>query len=289
MRRGTARLAIAAALGALACAATLHTSAAQNLQPRPAPAQVAQGGPGQKPPGPAGQKPAGSDKLIVTLSRERILIQSQFSGENLALFGVIQDTAANKSAYDAVVTVRGPRGAVSVRRKMQSGPFWLNLDSRKYIAIPAYLAVLSNREIESIASSEVREDLRIGIQSQIPQQAAVRGANDPEFRAALQRIRESQELFAEDSTSVNFITPTVFQASIAIPGIAPLGRYDIDVAIFNDGALYARQTLNFRVEKSGTEQFITSLAHVFPVTFGILTALIALLFGWIASVIFRRD
>lgn len=281
MRRSAARLAMAIGLAAFTSAATLQISAAQNVQPRPAQGQVAQGGPGQK--------PTGSEKLIATLSRERILIQSQFSGETLALFGVILDIPGNKSPYDAVVTVRGPRGAVSVRRKMQSGPFWLNLDSRKYIAIPAYLAVLSNREIESIASGEVREDLRIGIQAQIPQQAAVRGANDPEFRAALQRIRESQNLFAEDPTSVNFITPTVFQASIAIPGIAPLGRYDIDVAIFNDGALYARQTLNFRVEKSGTEQFITGLAHVFPVTFGILTALIALLFGWIASVIFRRD
>ena len=235
------------------------------------------------------QKPAEAEKLIASLSRDRILIQSQFAGETLALFVVVADPPPGKSVYDAVVTVRGPRGAVSVRRKMQSGPLWLNLDNRKYIAIPAFLAVLANRDAASIASEEVREDLRIGIQSQIPQQTAVRGANDPEFRAALPRIRENQNLFYEEFDAVNFITPNVFRAAIHLPGTAPLGKYDIDIAVFNAGVLHARRSLAFTVEKGGVEQVVYRLAHVFPLTYGIITALIALFFGWLASVIFRRD
>lgn len=243
----------------------------------------------QRPAAGAPKKPAEPEKLIASLSRDRILIQSQFAGETLALFVVVADPPPGKSVYDAVVTVRGPRGAVSVRRKMQSGPLWLNLDNRKYIAIPAFLAVLANRDAAVIASEEVREDLRIGIQAQIPQQTAVRGANDPEFRAALQRIRENQSLFYEDFKAVDFITPNVLRTAITLPGTAPLGRYDIDIAVFNAGALHARKTLAFTVEKSGIEQIVYRLAHVFPLAYGILTALIALFFGWLASVIFRRD
>ena len=235
-----------------------------------------------------GQPAAPAGDLVASLSRDQVLIQSNFTGETLALFGAYSKPPAANTAHDVVVTVRGPRGAVSVRRKDQWGPFWLNLDSRRYIAIPAFIAVLSNREIEAIASAEVRDDLRIGIATLIPAQTASRG-NDPEFRASLQRIRENEGLFFEDDEAVRLITPNVFQARITLPGNAPLGRYDVDAAIFNGGALVAKQTLFFTVSKSGVEQTITRAAFDYPLVYGVLTSLIALLFGWLASVIFRRD
>ena len=101
--------------------------------------------------------------LITSLSRDLVLIQSNFTGETIALFGTYSAPPATNAGYDVVVTVRGPRGAVTVRRKQQWGPFWFNLDSRRYIAIPSFIAVLSNRDIAAIASAEVRADLRIGI------------------------------------------------------------------------------------------------------------------------------
>jgi uncharacterized protein (TIGR02186 family) len=226
--------------------------------------------------------------LIASLSRDQVLIQSNFTGETLALFGTFTPVAGTATPYDIVVTVRGPRGAVTVRRKQQFGPFWLNLDNRRYIAIPAFIAVLSNRDIEAIASAEVREDLRIGTSALIPAQTAARG-NDPEFRASLQRIRENEGLFYEDDEGVRMISPTVFQARIELPGIAPLGRYDVDVALFNAGALVATQSLNFIVTKSGAEQIVARAAFIYPLAYGIVTTLIALFFGWLASVIFRRD
>ena len=226
--------------------------------------------------------------LVASLSRDQVLIQSNFTGETLALFGTYSAPPAANTSYDVVVTVRGPRGAVTVRRKEQWGPFWLNLDNRRYIAIPSFIAVISNRDIAAIASAEVREDLRIGIAPLIPAQTAARG-NDPEFRASLQRIRETEGLFYEDDDGVRFITPSVFQARIELPGIAPLGRYDVDVALFNTGAVVASQSLSFTVTKSGAEQVVARAAYVFPLAYGIITSLIALFFGWLASMIFRRD
>lgn len=236
----------------------------------------------------AHQAQAQTDKLVATLSRDQVLIQSNFTGEQLALFGSYTTPPGTNTNYDVVVTVRGPRGAVTVRRKQQWGPFWLNLENRRYIAIPAFIAVLSNRETEAIASAEVREDLRIGVASLIPAQTAARG-NDPEFRAALQRIRENEGLFTEDEEAVRFIAPGIFQARIDLPGTAPLGKYDVDVALFQNGAVVATQSLNFNVSKSGVEQVVARAAFDSPLTYGIITVLIALFFGWLASVIFRRD
>lgn len=234
---------------------------------------------------------AHAQKLVTTLSTDAVPILSNFTGERIAVFGVIEPgpTGRPKDGWDVVVTVRGPRGAVTVRRKESWGPLWLNLDARRYIAIPAFISVLSNRPLELIAQAEVRDDLRIGIDPLIPAQTAARGANDPRFREALQRIRKDQGLFHESSSKVTFITPTVFQGQIDLPGAVPLGNYDVEVALFSDGALVAKNALAFRVNKTAVEQWIATAAHRHDILYGIATALIALLVGWLASMIFRRD
>lgn len=232
-----------------------------------------------------------AQSLVATLSTENILIASNFTGERIAVFGVIDPESAvrPKEGYDVVVTVRGPRGAVTVRRKEQWGPMWLNLDARRYIAIPAFISIISNRPLDRIAQAEVRDDLRIGVDALIPPQAASRGANDPVFRDALQRIRRQQGLFLERDDKVRFVTPGVFQAEIDLPGIVPLGAYDVEVALFSSGALAARTNLKFTVSKYAVEQWVAEAAHRSPIFYGAGTSLIALLIGWLASVIFRRD
>ncbi|MDF2119991.1 TIGR02186 family protein [Roseiarcaceae bacterium H3SJ34-1] len=235
---------------------------------------------------------AHAETLVTSLSRENVLIQSNFAGERLSLFGVIDrggDNRAPPGAYDAVVTVRGPRGAVTVRRKDRFGPMWLNLDERRYIAIPAFLEVLSNRALPLIAQAPLREELRLGLDAQVPQQIASRAANDPRFRDALQRLRKEQDLFRESASGVKFIAPNVFQAAIELPGKAPIGNYDIDVAVFVNGALVARGTSSFRVAKTAVEQTVATLAADHGVLFGIGMSILSLFIGWLASVIFRRD
>jgi uncharacterized protein (TIGR02186 family) len=234
---------------------------------------------------------ARAQSLVATMSTDNVPILSNFTGERIALFGVIDpgNTARPREGYDVVVTVRGPRGAVTVQRKEQWGPLWLNLDARRYIAIPAFISIVSNRPLDRIAQAEVRDDLRIGVDALIPPQAASRGANDPVFRDALQRLRRQQGLFLEADDKVRFITPLVFQADIALPGAVPLGAYDVEVALFSDGALAARSNLKFTVSKYAVEQWVAETAHRSPIFYGAATSLIALLIGWLASVIFRRD
>lgn len=233
--------------------------------------------------------PIGQTSLVAGLSTKKILIESNFSGGSITIFGAISTPGKSRGTYDAVVTVRGPRGAVTVRNKQKWGPFWFNLDNRKFIGIPAYIAILSNREISQIAPAAVRDDLNIGIDPLIPQQVARRGANDPGFRAALRRLREKQGLFLLDDKALSFISPQVFQASVRLPGKVPLGKYEVDVAVFADGALEARQNLSFDVTKTAIEQTLTETAQDYPFFYGLLICFMALFIGWVASVIFRRD
>ena len=237
---------------------------------------------------------AHAEALIATLSTERIGISSNFSGEALAVFGAIERDGAISalSSYDVIITARGPRGAVTVREKERMGPLWLNMDARKYIAIPAFLSVVSNRALDDIAAPATRQAELIGIDSLVPAQADKTKDSDPEepaFRAALIRIRTAQYLFSQNPAGVKFLSPGVFRAIVRIPGSVPLGAYTVEVAVFTGGAQIAKVALPLSVTKSGAEQQLAALAREDSFLYGLATVLMALLAGWIASVIFRRD
>ncbi len=234
---------------------------------------------------------ARGENLVATLGADRIAIRSNFTGAPVSLFGVIEPDpeTPRAGAYDAVVSVRGPRGSVSVWEKERLGPFWLNLDQRKYIAIPSFIAVQSSRAIAEMASATTAEDLRLGVANLIPEQSSSRRANDPDFRQALERIRRVEGLFFSNSSGVRFLTPLVFQTRIDIPGRAPLGGYDVDIAVVVDGVLAARKSLTFSVEKSGVEAAFAIAAKDEPVIYGLATALLAVVVGLLAAFAFDRE
>jgi uncharacterized protein (TIGR02186 family) len=236
--------------------------------------------------------PAAAEELVVALGADRIAIRSNFTGAALSVTAVVERdamTVPRAGGYDAVVSVRGPRGALSVWKKEHWGLLWLNRDQRKYIAVPAFISVLSNRPLEAIASESQRQRHRIGVAALVPEQSAARGGDSPEFRAALERLRRQEGLFQSNESAVRFITPNVLQGRIEIPGRAPLGQYDVDVALFADGVLLARAEQSFSVTKAGVEQLFTIVAHEMSLLYGLATSLIALFFGWLASAVFRRD
>jgi uncharacterized protein (TIGR02186 family) len=113
--------------------------------------------------------------------------------------------------------------------------------------------------------------------------------DEPDFRNALIRIRRSQRLFTETPDAVKFLTPTIFRAVARIPGTVPLGAYAVDVSVLADGIQIARNSASFLVTKSGAEDEIAAAARSMPLLYGLATAALALLCGWLASLIFRRD
>lgn len=238
---------------------------------------------------------ARAETIVMSLSSDLVPIGSNFAGAELAVFGAIERdgaTVARAQDYDLVVTVRGPRGQVVVREKSRWGPLWLNLDQRRYIAIPAFISILSNRPLDKIAPKAMREKLRLGVDALVPPQVRRGEAADPdepEFRAALARLRRAEGLFVESPGGVTLLTPTLFKATIALPGVAPLGRYDVEVAVLSDGVPLARASDGFTVSKGGVEQRVASAAREQPWLYGLATVLMAVSLGWIATVIFRRD
>jgi uncharacterized protein (TIGR02186 family) len=244
----------------------------------------------------AGLKPAAAERLVVSLSNHRVAVTSSFVGEDLVLFGTVEpDTPRStlRSSYDLVVTVTGPRQTLRTRHKERVLGIWVNVDSREFVRVPSYLAVLSNRPVAEIADQETLRRLQIGLGNfLLPQRIGPDIADtvrDDPFRLAFVRQENRHGLYRESATAVTFLTPTVFRAAIPLPADVPVGNYAIDVKLFANGATIASTNSALEVTKAGFEQYVADAARDYGLLYGLATALMALLTGWFASVVFRRD
>jgi uncharacterized protein (TIGR02186 family) len=97
------------------------------------------------------------------------------------------------------------------------------------------------------------------------------------------------QLYLQKTNGVTLLTPTVFRAEIPLPAEAPIGNYDVDVKVLADGALLTRANSAFEIIKVGFEQFVANAAQEYGLLYGITTAMMAIMTGWFAAVVFRRD
>ncbi len=243
-----------------------------------------------------GGGPAAAERLVVSLSNHRVAITSNFVGEDLVLFGTVEPDAgktALKSAYDLVVTVTGPRRTLRTRRKQRVLGIWVNVDAREFVRVPSYLAILSNRPVAQITPPDTMRRLQIGLDNfLLPQRIGPDIADtvrDDPFRVAFVRLESQQHLYSEIATAVTFLTPTVFRAAIPLPADVPIGNFAIDVKLFADGAMAARTNSALEVTKAGFEQYVADAARDYGLLYGFATMLMALLTGWFASVVFKRE
>jgi len=240
--------------------------------------------------------PAAAERLILSLSNHRVMVTSSYTGVDLVLFGSVerdQATVARRGGYDVVVTVTGPRDTERTRRKSRVLGIWVNTEARTFVNVPSYLAVLSSKPSETITTPDILRRLQVGFDDiLLPQRIGPDIADvvkeDP-FRQAFVRLKQEQGLYVERENAVTLLTPTLFRADVPMPANVPFGIYEIDVKAFADGALVAQSNTALEVIKVGFEQFVADAARDHSLLYGLLTAMLALLTGWFASVVFRRD
>ena len=239
---------------------------------------------------------AHAERLIVSVSNQRVTVTPNYSGEELVLFGSVErdDKApADRTNYDLVVTVSGPRADMVTRRKERKFGIWVNTDFRQFLQVPSYLAVFANRPLDVIASPEVQRRQQLGLNNVLltqrvgPDYADV-VPNDA-FRSAFVRLRSEHRLYREANSAVTFLTPTLFRTGIPLPAAVPIGTYDVEIKLLSEGALVTRTETAFEIVKVGFEQFVATTARQNGLVYGLVTAFMALMTGWMASIVFRKD
>jgi uncharacterized protein (TIGR02186 family) len=241
--------------------------------------------------------PAAAERLVTSISRHQVMVNSNFAGTSIVLFGTVEpDTPTSRrraSGYDIVVSVTGPKQTIVERRKERVLGIWTNIASRTFLNVPTYLAVLSNQPIEGITDPDTIKRLQLGLTDRLlPQQLGIDVgdvARDDPFRVNFLRLKMQHGLYVQKTNGVTLLTPTVFRAEIPLPAETPIGNFDVDIKVFAEGAMITRTSSAFEIVKVGFEQFVANAAMDYGLLYGFATAMMAIMTGWFAAVVFRRD
>jgi uncharacterized protein (TIGR02186 family) len=88
---------------------------------------------------------------------------------------------------------------------------------------------------------------------------------------------------------VRFVSSSLFRASLKLPANIPDGMHMVRAYLFKGGDLITQREMPLRVVKTGIEQAITDAAHNQPLAYGAFCVFLAVVTGWGASLIFRKD
>ena len=227
--------------------------------------------------------PVARAQLVADLSEHLIAITTGFIGTDVLLFGAIEGPG------DVVVVVRGPSRTEIVRRKARIAGIWINEREMVLQNVPSFYVVASAKPLTDILSTVARTRHEIGFDYLhfTPSRAAP-AAEVEEFRTALIRNKESDDLYTEETGKLSFLGSRLFRTRIYFPSNVPTGTYTADVFLVRDGNVVSAQSTPLVVSKVGFGAELFDFAHRRPALYGILAVVVALAAGWLAGVAFRR-
>jgi uncharacterized protein (TIGR02186 family) len=230
--------------------------------------------------------PALADENLVSgLSQDTIDIRSNYNGAEITVFGAVEHPQTAKP--DIVVSVRGPEKDMRVLRKERVAGIWINRSRALLRAMPRYYFAAGNRPLDRIALPETRNDYALGLDALRPH--GIKADDDPEpFRKALRAQMERDRLYVQQEDGVEFLSGTLFRVRVPVPSTAPRGKYIVKVYLLRDGNVIDRRSSELVIDQIGLERRVYDFSRAAPFLYGVSTVLMALLLGWVSSLLFRR-
>jgi uncharacterized protein (TIGR02186 family) len=241
--------------------------------------------------------------VSAALTTTQVEVTSGYHGQKIVLYGAVFNRSDRPA--DVVVVVRGPDQPIRIARKVKVAGLWLNSRPVVFQGAPGFYTVASSRPLNQIADFGVLRRLSIGLDHlafNTPADGVVEtrygvkdlvvsrlGADYLDYRRAVVRIKHAAGLFDQDETGVAFVDKGLFRAEIDLPTSAPIGRYQAEIHLFQDGREVQVRHRDLEVRKVGLERAVYLFAHERPWTYGLLAVFLAIGSGYGASVIFRRS
>lgn len=234
------------------------------------------------------------ERVEADVSTRSVAVTSAFTGVEIVVFGSVINTkseSAESGLYDVVVVVEGAHVPLVARKKSNVAGLWINTSSVNLSNIPSYYAIASTRPLTEIAEGHILSQYRIGFEHMHmdrPEGADVSEKEFADFKQAVIRLKKKEGVYVARDYNVAFIGQALFRASIALPANVPVGPLSTRVHLFRDGEHLSSYTTKLKLEREGVERWLHSLAFDHGLLYGIMTVIIAVASGLLASMMFRK-
>lgn len=233
--------------------------------------------------------PAWAETVVLGLSQDAVAITATFDGSEILIFGAVKRDAPAPSdePLDVVIAISGPDESVTVRKKDRRFGIWVNVEAVGIDVAPSFYAVASTRPLNDALSHT--EDLRhrISLDRAIRSVgAASESADAPAFLAALKRIGIAEGRYLISEGTVALDQETLFRTSLTLPSDLTEGEYATRIFLTRDGAVVDLYETIIDVRKVGLERWLYTLAQQQALLYGVMSLVIAIGAGWLASAAF---
>ena len=224
--------------------------------------------------------------LIIDSSTSEVKVSSSFIGTDVMVFG----TANDKD--DIIVVITGPTETAIVRKKGRVSGIWINKEKLEFREIPGFYAIASTRPLSEITETDELKKQKIGIHNVIT--TASLSSKDENiktfksFKDALVRGQKTKGLYLDMPLTIDVVSKRLFKTTFHFPNNMTTGIYPVKVFSFQKKRLVSMVSKTISVEKIGIGADVFKFAKEQSALYGLLAILIAVLSGWIASVIFRK-
>lgn len=230
--------------------------------------------------------PVQAEELVSGISQDTIAITSNYTGTDIVVFGAIE-RGQSAQGRDIVVVVRGPDTAMTVRRRDRIAGVWVNSDAARFEGLPGYYYLAATRPVDQIAAPRALARYGVGLDYLYPSAVGSHHDARPFREAALRHLRQ-QHLYTEAPGTIDFLSESLFRTRIPVPANVARGQYNVEVYLFRDGDVVSAQSTPLFVDQQGLERRLFNLAHHAPLFYGLVCVFMAMLLGWISSVLLRQ-
>lgn len=230
-------------------------------------------------------------RLVTDLSQSRIDISYRFAGAELLIFGAIQYPGGIVPAEPPGIAVilRGPVEPITVRKKARIAGIWVNTQALRFESAPGYYAVATTKPVTDLLDERNAAIYEIGLNHlQLSPATAAGPETTGRFQQGLVKLRVNEGLFVEQPYGVQVTDRILYRARIPIPSAVPVGNYQAEIYLIDDGRVRARSTAPVIIDKTGFERGIFVFAQKHSFLYGLFAIAIAVAMGLVAGRIGRR-
>lgn len=233
-------------------------------------------------------------RIEADVSTRSVAITSSFTGIEIIVFGAIINAdpeATEEGEYKVIVVLEGAPQEVVVRKKDRVGGLWMNTEQVLFEEVPSFYALFSSEPLAWITTTEMLNRNNVGferVQMKVIEGEKLSEERLAEFRAAVLRLKANQGRYVQNETGVVFVGHNLFRATVDLPANVPVGTLSARVQLYRDGELLDMFRTNVQLERQGLERLLFVFAFNHPLLYGMLTLLIAIAAGLLASAVVAR-